>query len=102
VTGQPRVVELWFAVHEGRVYVLAGGRDTAAWVRNVSAEPRVRLRVAGEWYTATARAVEGEPIEPVVRELLAAKYQGWSPGRPLSRWASGSLPVEITPVAIAG
>ena len=33
----------------------------------------------------------------VARRLLAAKYQGWTDGAPLSAWAAGSLPVEILP-----
>ena len=33
----------------------------------------------------------------VARRLLAAKYQGWTDGKPLSSWAAGSLPVEILP-----
>ena len=31
-----------------------------------------------------------------VRRLLAAKYQGWRDGAPLSSWAAGSLPVEVS------
>ena len=31
----------------------------------------------------------------LAQELLATKYQGWSEERPLSSWASGSLPVEV-------
>lgn len=49
--------------------------------------------VGGRW--TGGRVIEGEEREPLARRLLAAKYQGWSDGRPLSRWAAGSLPVEI-------
>lgn len=41
------------------------------------------------------RTIEGEPAEPLARRMLAAKYQGWREGQPLSPWAAGSLPVEI-------
>jgi hypothetical protein len=36
-TGEPHRIEIWFAVHEGRVYLMSGGRDRADWVRNVMA-----------------------------------------------------------------
>lgn len=96
VTGRPRTIEIWFATDGERVYLLAGGRDRAHWVRNLVADPRVKLRIAGQTVAGTARVVEGEPAERIARELLAAKYQGWRPGAPLSRWAASSLPVEVT------
>jgi deazaflavin-dependent oxidoreductase (nitroreductase family) len=95
-TGRPRTIEIWFATDGERIYLLAGGRDRAHWVRNLRAEPRVRVRIGGRTLDGVARVIEGEDREPVARSLLAAKYQGWSEGRPLSRWAAGSLPVAIS------
>ena len=43
----------------------------------------------------TAGVIEGAEREELARHLVAAKYQGWSAGRPMSSWASGSLPVEV-------
>ena len=96
-SGHPRTIEIWFATDSERVYLLAGGRERAHWVRNLIADPHVRVRIGGRTLDATARVIEGEEREPIARRLLAAKYQGWSEGRPLSRWAANSLPVEITP-----
>ena len=95
-SGRPRTLEIWFAVHGGRMYLLAGDRHRAHWVRNLMADPRVRVRIGGQTLDGTARVVEGQPSEPVARRLLAAKYQGWHDGSPLSAWAAGSLPVEIS------
>lgn len=95
VTGRRRVVELWFALDGRTVYFLAGGRDHADWVRNLRREPRVRVRIRGRTFGGLARVVEGEPPERRARELVAAKYQGWRPGRGLSSWAAGSLPVAV-------
>src|SRR5438876_11393627 len=83
VSGQPRVVELWSAAApEGdRIYFLSGGRDTAAWVRNVAANPRVRVEVDGRWFGGVARWTEGEVDEPAARRPPAAKDQGWCAGR---------------------
>jgi deazaflavin-dependent oxidoreductase (nitroreductase family) len=96
VTGRPRTVEMWFATDGERVYLLAGDREGAHWVRNLIADPRVKLRIGGRTVSGTARVVEGDPAERIARELLAAKYQRWREGQPLSRWAARSLPVEIT------
>ena len=94
-SGRPRTIEIWFAVDGTRMYLLAGGRDSAHWVRNLRADPAVRVRVGGRTLDGTARTVEGEASDPVARRLLAAKYQRWREGEPLSSWAAGSLPVEI-------
>ncbi len=96
-TKRPRTIEIWFATDGERVYLLAGDRERAHWVRNLIADPRVRIRIGGRTLRGRARVIEGEPGEVVARQLLAAKYQGWSDGRPLGRWAATSLPVEIVP-----
>jgi deazaflavin-dependent oxidoreductase (nitroreductase family) len=94
-SGSPREIEIWFAAEGDRVYLLSGGRDDAHWVRNLRADPRARLRFGKRWLTGAAHEIEGQPEEPRARQLLAAKYQGWRQGRPLSEWASESLPVAI-------
>jgi deazaflavin-dependent oxidoreductase (nitroreductase family) len=94
-SGEPRIIEIWFAADGDRIYLLSGGRDDAHWVRNLQKEPRVRVRIGRRWHAGIARTIEGETDEQHARELLAAKYQGWSPGRRLSGWARGSLPVAI-------
>lgn len=94
-TGRPRTIEIWFATDGERVYLLAGGRHHAHWVRNLIANPRVRVRIGGVTLAGTARVIEGEEREGLARRMLGAKYQGWSEGRSLSSWAAGSLPVEI-------
>jgi deazaflavin-dependent oxidoreductase (nitroreductase family) len=94
-SGRPRTIEIWFATDGERIYMLAGGRHHAHWVRNLIADPRVRVRIGGQTVPGTARVIEGEERDGLARRLLAGKYQGWSEGRPMSAWASGSLPVEV-------
>jgi deazaflavin-dependent oxidoreductase (nitroreductase family) len=94
-SGRPRTIEIWFATDGVRVYMLAGGRHRAHWVRNLVADPHVRVRIGGATLAGMARVIEGEEREGVARRLVATKYQGWSEGRPMSSWAAGSLPVEI-------
>ena len=95
VSHRPRVVELWFALEGGTIYFLAGGGARANWVRNLRREPRVRVRIRRTEFEGRARTLEPSDEERRARELVAAKYQGWRPGRPLSRWAATSLPVAV-------
>jgi deazaflavin-dependent oxidoreductase (nitroreductase family) len=97
VSGEPRAVEIWFAAAGERLYLLAGGRDDAHWVRNVRANPRVRLLCGDRTFRGQAHVIEGESDEDVARKALATKYQGWREGRRLSDWARNSLPVAIDP-----
>jgi deazaflavin-dependent oxidoreductase (nitroreductase family) len=99
-SGEPRTVELWFALEGRTVYVLAGGGHEAAWVRNAMARPEVRLRLGSRTWDAVARLPEpGTDEEHRARRLVAAKYQGWQEGRPLGRWAATALVVAFDLVA---
>jgi hypothetical protein len=69
--------------------VIAEHRDRANWVRNIRANPHVRVRVDDRRFAGTARLVDDErepDLAEAVKALSDAKY-GWSDG----------LIVEITP-----
>ena len=57
--------------------------------------PAVSVRLGDHEYEATARVVTDAGEESLARRLLAAKYQGWQEGTPLSGWAATSLPIAI-------
>jgi deazaflavin-dependent oxidoreductase (nitroreductase family) len=95
-TGKEHTIEIWFAVRDGRVYMLSGGRDRADWVRNLRKTPRVRLRIGTQATTAKARVLRaGTKEDELARRLLDGKYQGWREGKRLSSWARNALPVAI-------
>jgi deazaflavin-dependent oxidoreductase (nitroreductase family) len=94
-TGRPHEIEIWFAEHDGRLYLLAGGGRRADWVRNLIREPDVELGVGSRSGPGVATVVEDEDLDALARRLLAAKYQGWREGAELSEWARTALPVEI-------
>jgi len=94
-SGKPHRIEIWFAAHEGRLYLMAGGRDGSDWVRNLRSEPTVQVEIDGVVRAGRARVIEGEADEPLARRLLAGKYQGWREGQPLTEWAQTALPVVI-------
>lgn len=94
-TGRPHTIEIWFAARGGTLYLLAGdpGSD---WVRNLRREPAVRVRVGdGPERPAVARVVDDPEEDALARRLLAARYQGWTEGQPMSSWAARALPVAI-------
>jgi deazaflavin-dependent oxidoreductase (nitroreductase family) len=98
-SGAERTVELWFGIGGDTVYFLAGGGEQAHWVRNALAHPEVSVRLGGGVFAGTARVpTAASEEEHNARRLLAAKYQGWHEGRPLSRWAATAfcLAVDLT------
>jgi deazaflavin-dependent oxidoreductase (nitroreductase family) len=95
-TRKEHTIEIWFALHDGRVYMLSGGRDRADWVKNLRKTPRVRLRIGTQSATAKARLVRaGTKEDELARQLLDGKYEGWREGKRLSSWARTALPVAI-------
>ena len=49
VTGRPHEIEIWFALIPERrtLYMLSGGGDRSDWVKNLSRDPDVEVRIAG-------------------------------------------------------
>ena len=96
VTGRLHEIEIWFGVHEGRVYMISGGGERADWVKNLQAGPGVKSRVGEDEREARAHLVKDGGEHPAC-QVLAAKYQGWREGWPLSGWAASALLVERPP-----
>lgn len=93
-TGRPHRIEIWFAARDGRLYLLAGGRGRADWVRNLEANPRVTVELGGETHSGVARVLEaGTAEDRLARALLVAKYRGTEDD--LDAWGRTSLPVVV-------
>ncbi len=99
VSGRPHEIENWFAYppDPGRtLYMMAGGRDRADWVKNLRRDPAVAIRIGDDTFRARARVVEpGSPEDAIARRALCGKYQGWREGQPLSEWGRTALPVAF-------
>ncbi len=94
-TGQPHRIEIWFAERDGRLYLLAGGRERADWVRNLRANPQVTVELGGESHVGMARPLEGGAAEDqLARQAVLDKYSGR--GEDLDDWGRTSLAVVIT------
>jgi len=81
-SGQPREIEIWFAGHNGRYYMIAEHRERANWVRNILNDPRVLFRVRDDVWAGTGRVVDAEreaELWAEIRALFDKKY-GWSDG----------------------
>ncbi len=93
-TGEPHRIEIWFAVHDDRLYLRAGGGQRADWVRNLRANPRVTVELGDETHDAVAHLVEVVSAEDdLARELLVGKYAKGD--NDLTEWGRTSLPVRI-------
>jgi deazaflavin-dependent oxidoreductase (nitroreductase family) len=88
-TGLPREIEIWFVEFDSKYYILAEHREKTQWVKNIQANPRVRVRVGDQWVDATARVLDQESHRATyekAQQLEREKY-GWGAG----------LPVELVP-----
>jgi deazaflavin-dependent oxidoreductase (nitroreductase family) len=89
-TGLPREIEIWFVVHDERLYVFAETGEAAGWVKNIRRNPRVTVRQGDRQLDAMARVLDRQVDEQLWNQVAAiadGKY-GWG----------GGLPVEITPL----
>lgn len=92
-TGAPHRIEIWFTVHNHRIYLISGGGTQSDWVKNLLVNPTVEIEIGPHRWRAAA-APDRAPGHPA-RERLAARYQHWQPGQPLTDWATTGLVVEI-------
>lgn len=69
-TKRPRTVELWFAYHEGHIYLL--GHSDSDWVKNVAANPLVTLELDEMTFEGAARIADSRRAQ--VYELFQHKY----------------------------
>lgn len=92
-TGRPHRIEIWFAAEDGRMYMLAGGREDADWVRNLQANPRVTVELGGETRSGAARVLAaGSAEDRRARDLLVGKY---ARSGELDGWGRTALPVAV-------
>lgn len=94
ITGQPRTIEIWFAAHGQTLYLLAGSRENAGWVKNLTRTPNVTVHIAQRQFTGSARLVEQADEDILARQLVVDKYQPRDSDN-LSNWGQTALPVAV-------
>jgi len=93
-TAGTHTIEIWFAVHGDRIYMLSGRRERADWVRNILRTPEVTVRISNREFPGRGRIVTDPGEDRFARGLVADKYQP-SYGGDLSTWRRSALPVAV-------
>jgi len=91
VSGDAHEIEIWFALHDGILYLLSDGSD---WVKNLRANADVTVRIGAESRAARARMVTRPDEDEPARRLLVEKYRPRYSGE-LDEWGRTSLPVAV-------
>ena len=93
-TGRAHRIEIWFAVHAGRLCLLSGGGRRTDSVRNLQANPHVTVELGDETEVGLARVLEaGTADDQLARRLLLTRYAHTEDD--LDAWGRTSVPVVI-------
>lgn len=93
ITGEPHRIEIWFGVHDGRIFLMSGGRDRSDWVKNLITNPKVNIEISDERWTGIATVLaETSSSDQLARSILVQKYGA---NRDLERWGRESLAIAI-------
>lgn len=70
-SGEPRRTPVSNGLQRGTktFWIVAEMGRKAAYVRNIEADPRVRVRVRGRWHTGAARVLAGEDARARLRSI---------------------------------
>ena len=93
-SGSPHTIEIWFALQDDVVFVLAGGPDESDWVKNLRADPTVGLRLGDRDLICKGRLVDDPEEDALARRLLLEKYGPRDPDD-LTAWARTARPIAI-------
>ena len=94
VSGEPREIEIWFALEGDTLYMLSGGRERSDWVRNLTKTPEVTVRIGGRTFSGRARIVDRDEEDALARRLVVEKYSAGYAGD-LSGWREAALPIAV-------
>jgi deazaflavin-dependent oxidoreductase (nitroreductase family) len=89
-TGKQHRIEIWFAEHSERYYIISERLDRAHWVQNIKHNPAVSFSISGNIFKGNARIVDQgkeAALAAEVFKLMDTKY----------KWSQGLI-VELTPI----
>jgi deazaflavin-dependent oxidoreductase (nitroreductase family) len=93
-SGRPHTIEIWFALQGRTLYMLAGGREKADWVKNALQHSEVQLRIRDMLFTGRARLVNDTQEDALARKIVYDKYTPRD-SDDLTDWARTALPMAI-------
>ena len=94
ITHDPHEIEIWFGAKGSTIYMLSGGGVRSDWVKNLLADPRVRVRIGAEEFEGRGRLVDDPAEVKWVRSALFDKYDAGY-GGDLTEWSRSALPVAV-------
>lgn len=96
-TRKPHMVELWFAVHDGKVYLSHEGEETD-WMKNIRKNSQVSFEIGGMNFTGKACFLEDWTDETEIGKVaLYEKYYGKATREVIEDWFSLSRLLVIEP-----
>jgi deazaflavin-dependent oxidoreductase (nitroreductase family) len=93
-SGEPREIEIWFALDGTTLYLLSGGRDRSDWVRNLMSDSDVKVRIGESSFDGRGRIVTSAEEDARARRLVLEKYTASYSGD-LAEWGRSALPVAV-------
>jgi deazaflavin-dependent oxidoreductase (nitroreductase family) len=95
-SGRPHTIEIWFAKSPAAstLYMLAGSGNRADWVKNISSNPDVQVKIQDRVYGGTGRTVTDPHEEALARRLIVKKYYKRDTVE-TTGWEAESLPMAI-------
>ena len=88
-SGKQHTIEIWFAEHNKRYYIISERLDSAHWVQNIKHNPAVSFSINDNMFKGNARIVDQgreSALAAEVLKLMDTKY----------KWSQGLI-VELTP-----
>jgi len=88
-SGKRHTIEIWFAEHNKRYYIISERLDSAHWVQNIKRNPAVSFSINDNMFKGNARIVDQgkeSALAAEVLKLMDTKY----------KWSQGLI-VELTP-----
>ncbi len=73
-TGEPRTTTVWFVAEPGGRILLAGGKESPQWCRNLRADGRITVQIGRDRFPGRARVVDDPAAAGAIRDRFVHKY----------------------------
>ena len=94
VSGRAHTIEIWFALSGSTLYLLAGSRNKADWVKNIQHNAAVSVKISAHLFSGQGHLIVSPEEDALARRLVAEKYVPRSKDD-LTDWSRTSLPIAI-------
>jgi len=95
-TGEPRRVPLTGTADADGVWVISQHGHRAGWAHNIEADPRVRVRVDGQWRDGTAVLLPDDDVRARARSFAGGKVSAAATALAMRAMESDPISVRIT------